>query len=162
MAISNKNDNEAGKNPFQVNPISKSYRKRGYLPRTQINAKAKNKTLNIKAKSLSINTIDLPPKNNKELKRLITRIFAYSARKINANPAAPYSMLNPETNSDSPSAKSNGARLVSATQVVNHISETGNIKKASQIFSWDSLISVKLNVPTRNNGKRRTSAILTS
>ena len=36
----------------------------------------------------------------------IKKILAYSAIKINANPTLPYSILNPETNSDSPSAKS--------------------------------------------------------
>jgi hypothetical protein len=38
----------------------------------------------------------------------------YSAIKISANKPAPYSTLNPETNSASPSGKSKGARLVSA------------------------------------------------
>jgi len=44
----------------------------------------------------------------------INRILAYSAIKINANPKLPYSILNPDTSSDSPSAKSKGVRLVSA------------------------------------------------
>ena len=35
----------------------------------------------------------------------INRMLAYSAIKIRANPTAPYSILNPDTNSDSPSAK---------------------------------------------------------
>eukprot|EP00745_Piridium_sociabile_P033571 TRINITY_DN57636_c0_g1_i4.p1 TRINITY_DN57636_c0_g1~~TRINITY_DN57636_c0_g1_i4.p1 ORF type:complete len:121 (-),score=5.14 TRINITY_DN57636_c0_g1_i4:415-777(-) len=113
-------------------------------------------------RSLSIKTSDLPPKNSKAEKRLITKIFAYSAKKIKAKPAAPYSILKPETNSDSPSAKSKGARFVSATQVTNHMKETGIIKKASQINSCDSLISINLKLPTKNNGKRRTNAILTS
>ena len=30
-------------------------------------------------------------------------------------------MLNPDTNSDSPSEKSNGVRLLSATSIINHI-----------------------------------------
>ena len=42
-------------------------------------------------------------------------ILPYSARKIIAKVPLPYSVLNPDTSSDSPSAKSNGARLVSAT-----------------------------------------------
>jgi hypothetical protein len=46
-------------------------------------------------------------------------MLAYSAKKIKANFNPPYSTLNPETNSDSPSAKSKGARLVSTTQVTN-------------------------------------------
>lgn len=39
------------------------------------------------------------------------------------------SMLNPETISDSPSAKSKGARLVSATLLVNQTNIIGTIKK---------------------------------
>jgi len=52
-------------------------------------------------------------------------ILAYSAIKIKANPKLPYSMLNPETSSDSPSAKSNGVRLVSARHEINHIPTIG-------------------------------------
>lgn len=77
----------------------------------------------------------LPPKNKIAEKRLITRMLAYSARKISVNPTAPYSILNPETSSDSPSAKSKGARFVSATQVTNQIKETGSIKRLNQIVS---------------------------
>jgi hypothetical protein len=46
--------------------------------------------------------------------------------KIRANSTLPYSTLNPETNSDSPSAKSNGARLHSATQDKNQQIINGN------------------------------------
>jgi len=49
------------------------------------------------------------------------RILPYSAIKRKANKALPYSILNPETNSDSPSARSKGARLVSAKQIVIHM-----------------------------------------
>lgn len=54
------------------------------------------------------------------VKYLRNKILAYSAIKIRANPPEPYSILKPDTNSDSPSAKSNGERLVSATQQTNH------------------------------------------
>ena len=64
---------------------------------------------------------------------LIKIILAYSAIKIRANPTLPYSILNPETNSDSPSAKSNGVRFVSATHEINHTPIIGikikNLKK---------------------------------
>jgi len=50
---------------------------------------------------------------------LIKIILAYSAIKIIANITLPYSILNPETNSDSPSAKSKGVRFVSATHEIN-------------------------------------------
>jgi len=56
---------------------------------------------------------------------LIKIILAYSAIKIKANITLPYSILNPETNSDSPSAKSKGVRLVSAIQEINQIPTIG-------------------------------------
>ena len=40
--------------------------------------------------------------------------------KMSANPTLPYSMLNPDTSSDSPSAKSKGVRLVSAIEITSH------------------------------------------
>ena len=45
----------------------------------------------------------------------------YSAMKIRAKVLLLYSVLNPDTNSDSPSAKSNGVRFVSAREEINHI-----------------------------------------
>jgi len=64
---------------------------------------------------------------------LIKIILAYSAIKINANITLPYSILNPDTNSDSPSAKSKGVRLVSAIQEINQIPNIGrNIKALNQ------------------------------
>ena len=56
---------------------------------------------------------------------LIKIILAYSAIKIKANITLPYSILNPETNSDSPSAKSKGVRFVSAIQEINQIPTIG-------------------------------------
>lgn len=48
---------------------------------------------------------------------LKNRILEYSDKKIKANLPPLYSVLNPDTNSDSPSAKSKGARLVSAKKI---------------------------------------------
>jgi hypothetical protein len=62
---------------------------------------------------------------------LIKIILAYSAINSRANPPPPYSTLNPETSSDSPSTKSKGARFVSARQVINHMK---NRKEARKIF----------------------------
>jgi hypothetical protein len=53
-------------------------------------------------------------------------------KKLKQNPPAPYSILNPETNSDSPSTKSKGVRLVSAKQETNHTKDNGNVKKINQ------------------------------
>lgn len=63
---------------------------------------------------------------------LINKILAYSAIKIKANPPLLYSVLNPDTNSDSPSAKSNGVRLVSARQEANQIKLKGKDIKINQ------------------------------
>lgn len=55
------------------------------------------------------------------VRAFIIMMFAYSARKNRANGPPAYSTLNPETSSDSPSVRSNGARLVSASVEINHI-----------------------------------------
>ena len=63
---------------------------------------------------------------NKNLKIILKNIILpYSAIKINANPIPPYSTLNPETSSDSPSEKSKGVRLVSAKHEINQIPTIG-------------------------------------
>ena len=103
-----------------------------------------------------------PPKNNTEENRLMTKMLAYSAKKIKANPTLPYSILNPETSSDSPSAKSKGARFVSATHVTNQRNAAGAIKNANQRIPWPSEISIKLKLPIRKRGKRRINAMLIS
>lgn len=56
---------------------------------------------------------------------LIKIILAYSAIKIIANPRLPYSILNPDTSSDSPSAKSKGVRFVSARHEISQIPTIG-------------------------------------
>jgi len=72
---------------------------------------------------------------------LINRIFIYSAMKISANALLLYSVLNPDTNSDSPSAKSNGVRLVSAKDEINHIILSGRNMIAIHVF-WSIIILV--------------------
>jgi len=47
--------------------------------------------------------------------------LAYSAMKNMAKGPAAYSTLKPDTSSDSPSVRSNGARLVSARVEMNHV-----------------------------------------
>jgi hypothetical protein len=51
----------------------------------------------------------------------ISTILAYSAKKKNTNITAACSVINPLTNSDSASAKSKGALLVSATEPIKKI-----------------------------------------
>lgn len=60
-------------------------------------------------------------------KAFIIIILVYSAIKNSANGPTVYSTLNPETNSDSPSVKSNWARLVSASVETNHMNAGGSV-----------------------------------
>lgn len=52
-------------------------------------------------------------------------MFDISAKNKSPKPPELYSMLNPETSSDSPSAKSKGARFVSEMIVIVHINKRG-------------------------------------
>lgn len=113
-----------GRNSFQVRYIRLSYRIRGMVARTQMKIVATIMVFSIKKRFVA--TIDSPVKNTIDSK-LIIKILAYSAMKIKANIPLLYSTLNPETSSDSPSAKSNGVRLVSARLVINHIIAKGMI-----------------------------------
>jgi len=113
-----------GKNSFHVKYMRLSYRIRGIVARIQINMVAI--TIVFITRTRSINKIENPVKKIME-RRLIIRIFAYSAIKIRANMPLLYSTLNPDTSSDSPSAKSKGVRLVSAKFVMNHIIARGRI-----------------------------------
>ncbi len=65
----------------------------------------------------------------------IRRILAYSARKNRAKGPPAYSTLNPETNSDSPSVKSKGARFVSASVEIYHMAARGHAGKISHVLS---------------------------
>jgi len=87
--------------------------------------------MNTKVHEINIHTMlsDLEAKNIHLNRVDMKKILAYSAIKIIANPTDPYSTLKPDTSSDSPSEKSNGVRLVSATQQINQTNTRGkNIK----------------------------------
>jgi hypothetical protein len=79
----------------------------------------------------------------KEVSKENKMIIPYSLIKIKAKSTLPYSTLKPLTNSDSPSAKSNGARLHSATQDKNQQKIKGRkIKRFIEYF----IKKVKLNL----------------
>lgn len=69
-------------------------------------------------------------------------ILIYSAKKIKANHPPIYSTLNPDTSSDSPSAKSKGLRLVSAKHVIIHIRNKIIFPQKKDIIFWDNEISL--------------------
>jgi len=70
----------------------------------------------------------LPPKNNTEVRKEKLRTIPYSLRKIRINRLLPNSTLKPEISSLSPSLKSKGARLTSATIEIN---QSGNRNMAT-------------------------------
>lgn len=102
------------------------------------------------------------PKNSVTDSVFISRMLAYSARKNSANGPAAYSTLNPETSSDSPSVRSNGARFVSARVEINHIAARGHAGAINQIDScvWLNIWSV--NPPVKMITLNRINPKLTS
>src|SRR3712207_6976663 len=87
----------------------------------------------------------------------IMMMFAYSARKNRANGPAAYSTLNPETSSDSPSVRSNGARLVSANVEMNHIMAKGHDGKINHRYSWVVISVDSVNDPDRKSTRLNSS-----
>jgi len=63
----------------------------------------------------------------------INTMLAYSAKKKKTNITAACSVINPLTSSDSASAKSKGALLVSATDPMKNIMKIGNKGIINQI-----------------------------
>jgi hypothetical protein len=103
----------------------------------------------------------IAPKKNTAVSILIKIILVYSAIKINVNVPALYSVLNPETSSDSPSAKSKGVRFVSARVVANHVRNEG-IRRRITHEELVRRIWVRSNLKNSINTPRRINAILTS
>ncbi len=95
------------------------------------------------------------------VRSLINRIIIYSAIKIRAKAPALYSMLNPETSSDSPSAKSNGVRLVSARIEMNHIGAKGRMGRSFGVIVLFRMWAIS-NESRRRRGDSIIRAILTS
>jgi hypothetical protein len=91
----------------------------------------------------------------------IIKMLAYSAIKINANEPLLYSILKPETSSDSPSARSKGVRLVSASVVINHTRARGKRVKTNGKYWFESIME-KLKDKIKHRAARRIKAILTS
>lgn len=81
--------------------------------------------------------------NRLTVKRLIAKILVYSAIKIRAKGPLLYSVLKPDTSSDSPSARSKGVRFVSASIVTNQIAPIGAIMADSHEDVWNVLVNIK-------------------
>lgn len=125
----------SGRYCFHRRCISWSYRNRGYEARIQRNSIV---SVIVFAIRLIVNSCGfvVPGFRNIMVDRVfISKILVYSARNNSANGPAENSTLNPDTNSDSPSVRSNGARLVSANVDVNHIMASGHDGSSSHICS---------------------------
>lgn len=122
-----------GRNLFHVRYIRLSYRIRGMVARIQINKIDRDRVSKIKM-MLFNDLIPVTPTITQEVIKLIARILVYSAIKISANNPLLYSTLNPDTSSDSPSAKSKGVRLVSAKFVMNHRIATNGMASKTEVY----------------------------
>ncbi len=81
-------------------------------------------------------------------------MLAYSAKKKNTKITAECSVIKPLTNSDSASAKSKGALLVSAIDPIKNIINIGNKGTTYQIALWASIITVISKLPANNTTNR--------
>lgn len=88
-------------------------------------------------------SIKKPPKKRLAVRIHISKIDEYSARKKKTKITAACSVMNPETNSDSASAKSKGALLVSAIAPIKNIYNIGSNGKANQTIFWNSTFAFK-------------------
>lgn len=102
------------------------------------------------------------PRNSVVVRTFIIIMLAYSARKNSANGPAAYSTLNPETNSDSPSVRSNGARFVSARVEIYHIMANGHVDNKSQEYSCVIIKLFKVKDPLISSTDSRIIASVTS
>lgn len=96
------------------------------------------------------------------VRAFIIIIFIYSAMKNRANEPAAYSILKPETSSDSPSVRSKGARLVSASVEINHIMVRGHDGSRSQDCSCVAISECRLKEPLISSVDNRIMARVTS
>lgn len=149
-----------GRNTFHVSDINRSYRIRGSVPRTQINKIASPVVLIDWFRSV-IRMVSNEGKKRAAENADIARILVYSAIKISANGPLLYSVLNPDTSSDSPSAWSNGVRLVSANIVVNQMKNSGSARIEGHI-ELDEIIEEKLYDMNISRGAIKINAIETS
>lgn len=117
----------SGRKFFQRRCMSWSYRNRGYEARIHRKLEERSRVFvaRMRGNSPDGGLSMLGFRNRRVVSAFISMMFAYSARKNRANGPAEYSTLKPETNSDSPSVRSNGERFVSASVEINHIIARG-------------------------------------
>ena len=132
---------------------------RGYALRVQINIRLTiNSPLTMTRSLTSVHEIII---NMLHETIPIAIIFIYSAIKINAKVPELYSVLNPDTNSDSPSARSKGVRFVSAKAVIIHMMNKGHSASVNIIVLFVD-IELNLREDIMIRGVKIVRAILTS
>lgn len=157
-------DSVRGRKFFQIRCISWSYRNRGYEARTQRNTIERRAALVIRLTAVSSGIVGMcaAPKKRVAESVFISKMLAYSARKNRAKGPPAYSTLKPDTSSDSPSVRSNGARLVSARVEMYHIAAKGQAGKINQTLSWAMLKVCRVKPPVKIMAFKRMSPRLTS
>lgn len=144
-----------GSKTFQHKRINWSIRKRGKDERTHIKKIRRIETFIAKIR-LSLKNkpkgqkIFQPPKKTITVKKHIKIIELYSAKKKSAKPILEYSILKPETNSDSASGKSKGGRFVSAKIVIKNIKKSGYIANNIGLICWNWTIEIKFKDPIKS------------
>src|SRR5581483_11374921 len=109
-----------------------------------------------------LNGASQPPRNSR-LVMVLTRImFAYSPRKNSAKVIAEYSTKNPATSSDSPSTRSKGERLVSASPEMKKTMNIGKSGTQNQIVRCASTTAERLSEPAQSSTQTMTKPIDTS
>src|ERR1700750_2222202 len=103
-----------------------------------------------------------PPRNSTVVMALIRIMLAYSPRKNSAKLIAEYSTKNPATISDSPSGRSNGERLVSASAEMKNTTNIGNRGMQNPIGRCASTTSDRFRLPTHSSTETSTKPIETS
>lgn len=128
-----------------------SYLNLGSVPLINIKINIKSKTFKEKKTICIIAGIlyhkgQVHPPKKQIVKRLDIKIIReYSDRKKKTNPTDEYSVLYPDTSSDSASGKSKGILDVSAKAQIKNKIEVGNKGNINHIFSCTSMIFNKLN-----------------
>lgn len=132
-----------GRKDFHIKCISWSYLNLGKEVLTQTKNIIKKLAFNPRTMLRDIYQ-DQPPTNNTENIKPVNIMWAYSAKKNKAKVIPGYSILNPDTSSDSPSVKSNGALFVSAIPEIKYIKPAGNKAKIKKLkLLWELLIILK-------------------
>lgn len=121
-----------GRKFFHSRCISWSYRNRGYDARAQRKKIVSTVVFSIRLVGNMSGCVVPGFRNRMHVRVFIIIMFVYSARKNRAKGPAAYSTLNPETSSDSPSVRSKGARLVSASVEMSHIMARGQVQASNQ------------------------------